>query len=141
MMDKNFSEETKKVLQAKKEIIERLIEAEVEEILPQRYAKKRRIRETPLICPNCGVRKTNQIRRDGHYKRKLRVAEGIIYDLNIPRIECKDCGCYLKLDFKILNPKKRYLEKDIDEEILRLYLSGASFRKIKTMLDEKLSRE
>jgi transposase-like protein len=141
MMNNNFSEEAKKVLQAKKEIIERLIEAEVEEILPQRYAKKREIKETPLICPNCGVRKTNQIRRDGHYRRKLRVAEGIIDDLNIPRIECKDCGCYLKLDFKILDPKRRYLEKDIDEATLRLYLSGASFQKIKTMLEEKLQRE
>jgi transposase len=109
MMDNNLSEETKKVLQAKKEIIERLIEAEVEEILPQRYAKKREGKETPLICPNCGVRKANQIRRDGHYRRKLRVAEGVIEDLHIPRIECMDCGRYLKLDFKISDPKRRYL--------------------------------
>jgi len=141
MMNNNFSEEAKKkVLQAKKEIIERLIEAEVEEILPQRYAKKKGEKETPLICPNCGVRKTNQIRRDGHYRRKLIVSEGVIEDLHIPRIECKDCGCYLKLDFKILDPKKRHLEKDIDEEILRLYLSGAPFQKIKAMLEEKLQR-
>jgi transposase-like protein len=142
MTNNNSTEEArKKALQAKKEIIERLIEAEVEEILPQRYAKKREGKETPLICPNCGVRKANQIRRDGHYRRKLRVAEGVIEDLHIPRIECMDCGRYLKLDFKILDPKRRYLEKDIDEEILRLYLSGASFRKIKTMLEEKLQRE
>jgi hypothetical protein len=52
------------------------------------------------------VRKSNQIRRDGHYRRKLRVAEGII-----------------------------------EEAILRLYLSGAPFQKIKTMLEEKLQRE
>jgi hypothetical protein len=106
MMDNNLSEEAKKVLQAKKKIIERLVEAEVEEILPQRYAKKREGKETPLICPNCGVRKSNQIRRDGHHRRKPRVTEGII-----------------------------------EEEILRLCLSGAHFQKIKTMLEEKLQRE
>jgi lambda repressor-like predicted transcriptional regulator len=42
----------KAALKAKKEIIEMLIEAEIEEILPQRYAKKREGNQTTLICPN-----------------------------------------------------------------------------------------
>jgi hypothetical protein len=29
----------------------------VEEILPQRYAKKREGKQTTFICPNCGMRK------------------------------------------------------------------------------------
>jgi len=41
-------------LQAKKGIIEMLIEAKIEEILPQRYAKKREGKQTTLICPNRG---------------------------------------------------------------------------------------
>jgi len=128
----------KAALKAKKEIIEMLIEAEIEEILPQRYAKKREGKQTTLICPNCGVRKANQIRRDGHYKRKLIVSEGIIEDLRVPRIECKDCGHYLKLTFKILDPKKRYW-KDVEEEVLSLYLRGVSYRKIKMIVGRKMA--
>ena len=150
-MEKNSAEEVRRqikmvnesarkaALQAKKEIIEMLIEAEVEEILPQRYAKKREGKETTLICPNCGARKANQIRRDGHYKRKLRVSLGVIEDLHIPRIECKDCGRYINLTFKILDPKRRYW-KDVDEEVLLLYLSGVSYRKIKMIAGRKMAR-
>ena len=149
-MNSNFADEVirqkkiveegarKAALKAKKEIIEMLIEAEVEEILPQRYAKKREGKQTALVCPNCGLRKANQIRRDGHYKRKLIVSEGIIEDLHVPRIECKDCGHYLKLNFKILDPKKRYW-KDVDEEVLSLYLRGVSYRKIKMIVGRKMA--
>jgi len=89
-MNSNFAEEViiqtkivkegarKAAIKAKKEIIEMLMEAEVEKILPQRYAKKREGKQITLICPNCGVRKANQIRRDGHYKRKLIVVSNEI---------------------------------------------------------------
>jgi hypothetical protein len=66
--------------------------------------------------------------------------EGVIEDLHIPRIECNDCGRYLKLTFKILNPKRRYW-KDVDEEVFHLYLSCVSYRKIKMIAGRKIARE
>ncbi|MGB9878089.1 MAG: hypothetical protein ACPLPS_10010 [bacterium] len=82
----------KKALETEKKLIEELLEGEIEEILPQRYAKKRGSEETGLFCPHSGPRKTGQVRRNGHYKRKLRVTEGIIEGLREPMIECSECG-------------------------------------------------
>ncbi|MGC8842318.1 MAG: transposase [bacterium] len=125
-----------KALEEKKYLIEKLLEQELEELLPGRYAKKRKSKETPLVCPICGPRRTDQLRRNGHYRRNLLVLEGLIKGLKVPRIECKECGSELSFPFKILSPKARYW-LDVEERVLHLYETGVPLRKIANILEEK----
>lgn len=129
MIDEKAREAGKQI---KKELIEELLEAEIEEHLPLRYAKKRRARPTPFVCPHCGLRKESQVRRNGHYKRQLRVSEGVIDGLRVPMLECSVCGRKIKFRFRILDEKTRYW-KDID--------TAVSYRKIKKILGRRMAKE
>jgi len=129
MIDEKAREAGKQI---KKELIEELLEAEIEEHLPLRYAKKRRARPTPFVCPHCGLRKESQVRRNGHYKRQLRVSERVIDGLRVPMLECSVCGRKIKFRFRILDEKTRYW-KDID--------TAVSYLKIKKILGRRMAKE
>lgn len=127
------------VLALKKEIIEELLEAQIEESLGKKYAKKREATDTDLTCRSCGERKANQVRRNGHYPRDLKVAEGKISNLSVPMVECKKCFRKIQVKFKILDPKLRYWI-DVDKKILELYMNGVSYRKIRQMIGKQMAQ-
>lgn len=108
----------------------------VERYLGQKWLKVRKASPTPWVCLNCGPRASNQVKRNGHYRRQLIVLEGVIY-IQVPQITCLKCGKQLALSTVFLPKRKRYWV-ELDSKVTELYLSGASYRQLKAMLDRQM---
>lgn len=98
---------------------------------------RRRGREpTPWVCWQCGPRDACQVKRNGHYRRSLVVLEGVIR-LQVPQLRCLGCGKQLELATLLLPRRKRYW-LDLDRAVTEAYLSGASYRKVRAMVERRI---
>lgn len=120
----------------KRKALEEALEALIDKYHGQRWLKIRENKPTPWICLDCGPRSSNQVKRNGHYLRQLIVLEGIIL-LRVPQIKCLKCGRQIALSSIFLPRRKRYWI-ELDRRITELYLSGASYRQVKAILDRKI---
>jgi len=98
---------------------------------------RRRGREpTPWVCRRCGPRDACQVKRNGHYRRCLVVQEGVI-SLRVPQLCCLGCGGQLALATLLLPRRRRYW-LDLDRAITEAYLHGASYRKVRAMVERRI---
>lgn len=120
----------------KKNLIEEALQDLVTRYHGDKWLKIREVKPTPWVCPVCGPRESNQVKRNGHYRRYLIVKEGVI-GIRIPQLECLSCGKEVPLNALFLPRRKRYWI-ELDRKITELYLSGASYRQIKAILDRAM---
>jgi len=116
----------------KRKLIEGALEHLVTKYHGPKWLKIRERKPTPWLCPRCGPRENNQIKRNGHYHRYLIVKEGVI-GIRVPQLECLYCGKQIALDALFLPKRKRYWI-ELDRKITELYLSGVSYRQVKAIL-------
>lgn len=117
-------------------MIEEALEDLVTRYHGDRWLKIREIKPTPWVCPDCGLRQSNQLKRNGHYRRYLIVNEGVI-QIRVPQLECLGCGKEVALNAIFLPKGKRYWI-ELDRKITELHLSGAIYRQVKAMLDRAM---
>lgn len=120
----------------KKKLIEEALENLVTKHYGPKWLKIRERKPTPWVCLKCGPRESNQIKRNGHYQRYLIVKEGVI-QIRVPQLECLNCGKEIALNALFLPKGKRYWI-ELDRKITELYLSGASYRQVKAILDREM---
>lgn len=120
----------------KRRLIQEAVEGFIDRFHGQKWFKIREVIPTPLICLNCGPRASQQVKRNGHYHRQLIILEGVIC-IRMPQIKCLKCGRQLTIAPIFLPKRKRYWI-ELDRKITELYLSGASYRQVKAMLDRKM---
>lgn len=84
---------------------------------------------TPWTCARCGPRRGGGLRRNGHYRRRPLVAEGVV-ELRIPQLLCTACGKTVPFTHPLLPPRRR-LWLDLDQRLTELYLEGVGFRGLK----------
>ncbi|MCL6579762.1 MAG: transposase [Candidatus Bathyarchaeota archaeon] len=120
----------------KRKLIEGALEHLVTKYHGPKWLKIRERKPTPWICFRCGPRESNQVKRNGHYRRYLIVKEGVIC-IRVPQLECLSCGKQITLDALFLPKRKRYWI-ELDRKITELYLSGASYRQVKAILDRAM---
>ena len=120
----------------KRKLIEVALEHLVEEHYGPKWEREREPKATPWICLDCGPRDTTQVKRNGHYLRQLVVVEGVI-TIRVPQLRCQICGRGVALAALFLPSRKRYWI-DLDQEITKLYLSGASYRQLKYMVEKRI---
>jgi transposase-like protein len=120
----------------KRRLIEEALEHLVQEHYGPRWQREREPRATPWTCLECGPRDTTQVKRNGHYLRQLVVVEGVI-TIRVPQLRCRVCGRGVALAALFLPSRKRYWI-DLDQEITKLYLSGASYRQLRYMVEKKI---
>lgn len=120
----------------KRGLIEEALEGLVEEHYGRRWQRQREALPTPWTCLSCGPRDSTQVKRNGHYSRQLVVREGVI-PLKVPQLCCRGCGRGLALGALFLPYRQRYWI-DLDREITEAYLSGASYRQLKAMVERRI---
>lgn len=123
----------------KKKLLEEALEGLVAKHHGPKWLKIRERKPTPWVCLRCGPRESNQVKRNGHYQRYLVVTEGIIR-LRVPQLECLDCGKEIALNALFLPRRKRFWI-ELDRKITELYLSGASYRQVKAMLERAIESD
>lgn len=87
----------------------------------------------------CGPREAQQIKGNGHYRRSLGVLEGTI-TLRVPQVCCVGCGHGVSLAAPFL-PARRRFWGDLDQRITEVYLSGASYRQVKALLERGMNSD
>lgn len=122
------------LLRWKGQILQEALETLVALHLGQRW--QRRIGPTPWVCKVCGPREAQQVKRNGHYRRALVVMEGNIA-LRVPQLRCLGCGKPLALDARFL-PARRRFWGELDRTITEAYLSGASYRQVKALVEGRI---
>lgn len=123
----------------KRKLLEEALENWVSKHHGPKWLKVRERKPTPWICLKCGHRESNQVKRNGHYQRYLMVSEGSIR-LRVPQLECLSCGKEVALNALFLPKRKRYWI-EIDKKITELYLSGASYRQVKAILERAMESD
>jgi hypothetical protein len=68
-------------------------------------------------CAHCGCRDAHQFTRDGHYRRNVETGWGHLKDLQVPMLECQQCGHDVICSFTILEKFRRFW-LDLDQEVL-----------------------
>ena len=96
-------------------------EAEVSAKLGRENRTLRRVsgqvREIDWQCGQCGCRDANQFTRDGHYRRALETGWGHIEGLQVPMLECQQCGHDVICTYTILEKYQRFW-LDLDQRVL-----------------------
>ena len=108
-----------------------LDEAVIDRLGPSRGLRKREL--TSWVCPSCGERRGDQLRRNGHYQRQLLTLEGVVH-LRMPQLVCADCRKSVPLEHPLIGRGQR-LWLDIEQRIACLYLEGCSYRATKRLLE------
>lgn len=75
----------------KRKLLEEALENLVDKHHGPKWLKIRERKPTPWVCVKCGPRESNQVKRNGHYRRYLVIAEGSIR-LRLPQLECLSEG-------------------------------------------------
>ena len=75
----------------KRKLLEEALEGLVTKHHGPKWVKIRERKPTPWVCLKCGPGESNQIKRNGYYRRYLVVMEGTIR-LRVPQLECLSCG-------------------------------------------------
>lgn len=108
-------------LAAIKPLMTVFLEAEQQAKLGREKGELRRVssqpREIDWHCGQCGCRDANQFTRDGHYRRTLATAWGLLEGLQVPMLECQCCGHDVVCHFAILEKSQR-LWMDVDQRVL-----------------------
>jgi putative transposase len=68
-------------------------------------------------CGHCGCCDANQFMRDGHYRRSLETGWGQVQGLQVPMVECHQCGHDVVCTYTILEKYRRFW-LDLDQEVL-----------------------
>ncbi len=89
------------------------------------YRRQRTDVQTAWHCRVCGSRTQRDLRRNGHYRRQLTVAEGTI-ELKVPEIRCV-CQGYADVTWETFGARQRYWYDVQRLEVYR-YLNGSSYR-------------
>ncbi len=109
------------VLTALKPVITAFLEAEQHAKLGRGKGESRRVssqpREIDWECAHCGCHDANHFTRDGHYRRTLATAWGLVEGLQIPMLECQCCGHDVICNYAILEKGQR-LWLDVDQQVL-----------------------
>lgn len=90
---------------------------------------------SPWSCATCGPRLGSELRRNGHYRRRPLVCEGML-TLRIPQLLCSTCGKSVPFTHPLL-PRRKRLWLDLDQEIAQLYLEGCSYRATRRLLERR----
>lgn len=118
----------------------KLLEGALEDLVTKHHGAKwlkiRKRKATPWVCVKCGPRESTQIKPNGHYQRYLIIREGVIR-IRVPKLECLTCGKEVALSSLFLPKRKRYWI-ELDRKITELYLSRASYRQVKAILDRAM---
>lgn len=117
------------------ELLQEALERLVEEHLGRRWHRRRGA--TPWICLSCGPREAQELKRNGHYRRNLVVLEGVLR-LRVPQLRCVSCGRAVALGAPFLPARQRFWG-DLEVEIAEAYLSGASYRQVKALVERRMS--
>lgn len=118
----------------KEQVVQMVVDLSVTAALGERRGPRQE-GETPWSCPRCGPRRGDQLRRNGRYRRRPLVCEGSIA-LRVPQLLCTDCGRSVPFVHSLLPPRRRFW-LDIDQQLLVLYLEGASYRGVKRQLERE----
>lgn len=118
----------------KEHVLQTAIDRSVRQALG-RARGPRRAGGTPWACPACGPRSGDQVRRNGHYRRRPLTCEGPI-SLRIPQLVCTDCGRSVPYSHPLL-PRRQRLWLDIEQRLVVLYLEGLSYRAARRVLESK----
>ena len=77
-------------------------------------------------CRQCQSQLRARFRRNGHYPRKVLLADGLII-ARVPEVRCK-CGGYVEVNWRVLM-KYRRVWFDVLLGMIRRYVAGLSYRK------------
>lgn len=110
---------------AAEEWIQAELEAEVTKELGGRRKPRSGVSET-WKCRRCESQLRAHFRRNGHYPRKLLLADGQI-SARVPLVRCK-CGGYVEVKWRVLAKFGR-IWFDVLISMIRHYLAGLSYRK------------
>lgn len=113
-------------------VLQRVIDRSVRQALGKPRGLRRRGR-TPWACPGCGPRSGDQVRRNGHYRRRPLTREGPI-TLRIPQLVCVDCGRGVPYTHPLL-PRRQRLWLDLEQHLVVLYLEGIGYRAAQRVLE------
>lgn len=115
---------------------ELVLQAVIDRAVVRALGKARGLRRrgsTPWKCPRCGPRRAEQIRRNGHYRRRPLTLEGPI-ELKVPQLVCLDCGRSVPFEHALL-PRRQRLWLDLEQRLTVLYLEGMSYRGARRFLE------
>lgn len=118
----------------KEAMLQGIMDRSVERALGRARGERRR-GWTRFRCPRCGLRRGDELRRNGHYRRRPLTVDGLI-ELRVPQLVCVTCGKGVPFEHPLL-PRRRRLWLDVDQELTQLYLEGASYRGVKRLLERK----
>lgn len=119
----------------KEQVLQEVIDREVMRYLGKRRAGRARAVMSPWTCRHCGPRLGSELRRNGHYRRRPVVSEGMV-TLSIPQLLCTGCGKSVAFSHPLL-PRRKRLWLDLDQEIALLYLEGCSYRATRRLVERK----
>jgi transposase-like protein len=101
------------------------LEAETTRELGERRAPRSGVSET-WQCSRCEKSQRSLFQRNGHYRRRLLVAEGPII-VRVPLVRCR-CGGSVRVKWRVLAERGR-LWFDVRLRMIRHYVAGLSYRK------------
>lgn len=119
----------------KQRLLQEIIDRSVRQHLGERRSGFRGKAMTPWRCPRCGPRLGRELRRNGHYRRRPLVAEGVI-TLRVPQLVCRHCNGSVPFSHPLL-PRRKRLWLDLDQQLLLLYLEGCSYRASRRLLERR----
>lgn len=119
----------------KETVLQSLIDQAVDRALGPRRGGWRSQERSPWTCPRCGPRLGSELRRNGHYRRRPLVSEGVI-TLRIPQLVCLDCHKSVPFTHPLL-PRRKRLWLDLDQEVALYYLEGCSYRAVKRLVERR----
>lgn len=117
----------------KETVLQRVIEGSINRHLGRPRRGRGRREQAPWACPRCGPRLGSELRRNGHYRRRPLVREGLV-ELRIPQLLCVDCGKSVPFTHPLL-PRRKRLWLDMDQQLAVLYLEGCSYRAARRLLE------
>lgn len=116
-------------------LLQDVIDKSVRRHLGARRSGYRSTARTPWSCPRCGPRLGQEVRRNGHYRRRPLALEGVLV-LRIPQLVCRGCNGAVPFVHPLL-PRRQRLWLDIDQYLLLLYLEGSSYRAARRLLERR----
>ena len=119
--------------QFKEHVLQGLIDGAVRKALGGQREGGGKAVPTPWSCRQCGPRLGNELRRNGHYRRRPLTVEGPI-TLRIPQLVCLSCGKSVPFSHPLL-PRRSRLWLDVEQRIAQLYLEGCSYRATRRLLE------
>jgi len=93
--------------------------------------------DAPWACHRCGQTSASEMKRNGHYPRKLQTTRGAIVGLRVPMVRCTGCDAAANIEFAALR-KHKQLWLDMETEILFTYGAEEGLRHIAERVGRQL---